>query len=450
MLENKKDVYKPPAVIHHDNTNVSLIQKQAWSWLIANAYDDLEAEDTYSVRVRDLMHVMGYNSKNTEHLKDSLRNLMTTLVEWDIPGYDKKNDWQAATMLSGVRISDGVCYYGLDGMFRRALSHPEIYARLSLAIISQFSKKYALNLWEMCMHAMNPRTGVGETQWWELDEFRTMVGVREGLYKQFKDLKRRVIAPAIKEIELLARCKVMPEYKTAGKKYTHIKFKVARLKAIEESMQEELFIDTEGLPEVVAELVKRGVHRNKAMRIWSNGAKGVKARNKSQGTFEEYLWEKIDLLDVQSAKENIPNKGGWLVSAIENDYAHPKYQKRKRLDGIRKEIDRLKEEGKKVSEEQHQRDYEILEPLLADGEVLENAFQEFQHSGVLQEKWKEYAEHTEETLKEALKNDDWFASGVKMIVRSQYESKFEEINSYQERIGEIESQIQQLEAKLRQ
>jgi len=447
VLKDKKDVYKPPAVIHHDNTKVSLLQKKAWSWLIANAYDELPTEEIHQVGVHELMQVMGYNSHDQEHLKESLRGLMGTVIEWDIPRYDKKNVWQAATMLAGVRIEENACFYSFEPMFRRALHHPEVYARLSLQIINQFSGKYALNLWEMCMHAMNPKTGAGETRWWEIDEFRKIIGVKEGTYKgDFYELNKRVIKPSIKEIKLLARCEVTPEYKRNRRKYTHVRFKAVRIKALEgDSKQAELFIDTEGLPEMAAELVKAGIHRNKALKIWGGGFRDVKANNKPQGNFEDYLWEKIDLLKVQSTKEKIANRGAWLVSAIENNYQHPTYQNQKRVERTRKQIGELEAEVKKIKEEQGTREFEILEPLLDTDEMLQKAFQQLKESPLFDESLNKYADN----IREGLKEGGWFAAGIRLVIKDAHAGKFDELNEYQEHIEKVESQIMQLKVKLR-
>ena len=329
-MKEKKNVYKPPAVIHHDNRKVSLLQKKTWSWLVANAYDELETEEIYSVSVRELMQVLGFNSHNQEYLKDALRDMMTTLVEWDILRHDKKNVWQAATMLSGVRIEDGICYYGFDAMFRQALYHPAIYARLSLALISKFSSKYALTLWEMCQHAMNPKTGIGETQWITLDEFRKMMGVKESTYKDFRNLKKRVIQTAIEEVKLLAHSNVTPEYRRKGRKITQIKFKVARGKAIEaESGQEVLPFEMEELPELVTELRQAGVSKNAALEIWEQGFDyiGTDAQLPSRADFETYVREKIDLA---KRSRRVENKGGFLVQAIKENWANPEFEQKDR------------------------------------------------------------------------------------------------------------------------
>lgn len=447
MLREKKDVYKPPAIIHHDNTSVSLLQKKTWSWLIANAYDELPTEEIHQVGVRELMRAMDYNSGNQEHLKNALRGLMTTLVEWDIPRYDKKKVWQAAAMLSGVRIEEGVCYYSFDAMFRRALYHPEVYARLSLHIINQFSGKYAINLWEMCVHAMNPKTGYGETKWWEIDEFRRMIGVKENTYKSdFYELNKRVIKPSIREIKLLAHCDVSPEYKRKRQKYTHIKFKVARIKAIEQDTEQtELFIDTEGLPPLVAALVKAGVHQNKARQIWSQGFKGVRNKPKEQQDFDDYVHEKIDLLQQEAAKGKAENKAAWLVAAIRDNYQHPTYQKRKHLGEIKEKIARLETEVKRLEYEQGKREAEILEPLLADDDNLEKAFEECKHSPLANENWSEYTGN----LKKAVEEDSFFGAFIKLSIKEQHAEKFNELDNYQKQIQQAEAEINTLRARLR-
>jgi len=447
VLQEKKDVYKPPAFIHHDNTNVSLLQKKAWSWLIANAYDELPTEEIHNVNVADLMRVMDYNSHDQEHLKDALRGLMGTIIEWDIPRYDKKKVWQAATMLAEVRIEDSICYYSFGAMFRQALYHPEIYARLSLHIINQFSGKYALNLWEMCVHAINPKTGIGETQWWEIDEFRRMIGVKEGTYKgDFYELNKRVIKPSIKEIELLARCKVTPEYKRKGRKYTHIKFKAARIKAIEaDTEQGDLFIDTEGLPDIIAMLVKIGVHRNKAMKVWSDGFRGVKNRPKGGQDFGDYVQEKIDLLQQEVAKGRADDPPAWLIAAIRDNYQHQDYQKRKHSAEIQKRITQLETETKRLEREMGRRDAEILEPLFANDEILQNAFENAKQDSVFKHEWNSYAGN----IRAGMEESEWFKATLRIRIKEQHIENFNELDKYQERMQEVEAEIDKLKASLR-
>lgn len=445
MLEKKKDVYKPPAVIHHDNTNVSLVQKQAYSWLIANAYHELPTEETHSVRIQDLMQVMRYNSKNLEHLKNSLRNLMTTLIEWDIPRYDKENVWRAATMLAEIEIKDGVCSYSFAPKFRRALHHPEIYARLSLALISKFSSKYALNLWEMCVHAMNPKTGVGETQWWEIDEFRKMMGVKEGTYKRFKDLNKWVIKPAAKEIELLAHCEVTPEYQRKRRKTTHIKFKAAKIKNIERvPKQTELFVDTEGLPTVAALLAKQHVHHNKAMKMWSEGYKGVKKRPKGSQEFDDYVREKIDLLQQQVAKGKVEDRGAWLVSAIENNYRNPNYQQRKRASEIQEKIAQLKTEVKRLKYKREKKEAEILNALVADDNNVQSAFEQVKTEPLFKEEWNGYTDEVRKGMRES----DFFAALINLAIKGKHFDMFKPANGFDAQIEKVEAEIRRQRATL--
>lgn len=427
MLKEKQDVYKPPAVIHHDNTNVSLLQKKAWSWLIANAYDELATEEIHNVPVADLIQVMDYNSNDQEHLKDALRGLMTTLVEWNLLGHDKENEWQAATLLAGVRIKSGTCYYSFEPMFRRALHHPEVYARLSLKIISQFSGKYALNLWEMCMHAMNPKTGVGETSWWEVNEFRRLVGIKDGMYKQFRDLNKRVIQPAIGEIELLARCRVTPDYKRKGRTITHIKFRVARITALDaDTAQGELFPDTEGLPNVVAMLVREGVHHNKAMKIWSEGFKGVRHRPKGSQTFEDYVAEKIDLLHQEVAKGRVKDKAAWLIIAIRDNYQNPDYRTRKQNAEIRERITKREAEAKRLEYEQDKRVADILETLAADNDNLKAAFEDAKTNPLFKPEYLPFADNLREAYQD--KKNPFFTAIIDLSIKDRHFDRFKPVD----------------------
>src|SRR5690349_9198585 len=54
MLKNKKEVIKHSAAIQSEN-RFGLLERRAWNWLLANAYDELPTAETHSITVADLM-----------------------------------------------------------------------------------------------------------------------------------------------------------------------------------------------------------------------------------------------------------------------------------------------------------------------------------------------------------------------------------------------------------
>ena len=76
MLRNKREVIKHSAAIYIEN-NITLLQRRAWNVLLAYAYDDLLMKEEHAIKVRDLMRILEFDSKNEEYLKEALEALVT-------------------------------------------------------------------------------------------------------------------------------------------------------------------------------------------------------------------------------------------------------------------------------------------------------------------------------------------------------------------------------------
>jgi len=77
------NLIKNSAVIAMSN-KISLLQRKIFNFLIAHAYNDLKKNESYQMEIRQLMSAIGFNSKNLSYLKESLTQLMATVVEFNI------------------------------------------------------------------------------------------------------------------------------------------------------------------------------------------------------------------------------------------------------------------------------------------------------------------------------------------------------------------------------
>ena len=444
MLKEKREVIKHSAAIQIENT-VSLLQRKTWNVLFANAYDELPTHEEHTVNVQALMSILDYDSTNQAHLKKSIKNLVTTGVEWNLLDKDKLIEWGVTTLLAFAKIRDGACTYSYSSEMRRRLHNPAMYARISLELQNKFTSKHALALFELFQDYFDESRQFGETPFIEISTFRKLMGVGDK-YPTFKQLNERIIKKSIKEIQEVTDYMVDVEYKRIGRKVVAVKFKIAFIPKINiEEEQSEMFEDTERFPPLVAEMVKAGIHRNKTMRIWSQGWKSVEAKDRPRDVeFAEYVREKIDLLEIDYARGKIEDKGAWLVGAIRDNYYHSTYKKRARAQRIREQIQELEQEAKKIKEQQAIREFEILEPLFTN-ENLEQAFEGLQQSPSFQNEWNDYAHD----IRKGMEKSQWFKAGLRLRIKAANILIFAVLDEYQERIQKIESQIQRLKAKQR-
>ena len=142
---------------------------------------------------------------------------------------------------SGGSIKNGICTYRYDKGLAKQLYHPDIYSRINLGVIKKIRTSHALVLYENCYRFVNR----GRTGWWDLDTFRDIMGLAEsGSYKQFKDLNKHVIKPAISEVNQVSNIILEMEYKRSGRSISGVRFLIhANPQLSFERIQEEGEID---------------------------------------------------------------------------------------------------------------------------------------------------------------------------------------------------------------
>jgi hypothetical protein len=348
ILQNKKEVIKHSAAIQVEN-RIGLLERRIWNWLLANAYDELPTAETHSITVSELMKGLGYASRNLAHLKETLKGLTGSVLEWNVIRKDKEI-WGATTLLAEVEIEDGICTYAFGPMLRKRLYNPKMYARISLSLQNQFQSKHALALYELFVDYLHEDTRYGETPFISIPDFRKLMGIPEGMYPEFKKLSKWVIKDPLAEINKVTDLSVTAEYKKEGKSVAAVKFRIRRTLQLPEShtAQKELFPEPEETPSIVGELLAAGLSREDALEIWQRGTAYVEAESKPEPeAFETYVREKIHLLKRRQAAGSVKNSTGFLLEAIRKNFAHPEFAKEQKAQArtaMARELKALKEQ----------------------------------------------------------------------------------------------------------
>ena len=310
-------------------SKITHLQRRAWNVLLANAYNELPNKDIHRVSVAELAKSLGFNSRDSEHLKETLKSLVDCTVEWNILDKDKEEEWGVASLLASAKIKDGICTYGFAPHIRYKLYNPRLYTKLNLRLQNRFTSRYTLILWEVCFDYFDIARNQGETPFIPIETFRELMGLEKDEYPVFKVLNRDVIKPAVKEINELTNFFVEVEQKRVGRRIGELKFTISRLKALPtvEPVQETIVFDIEDLPPVAIKLVQAGVSRKEAFRIanqeWDAVDPALLPENRDD--FVVYVEGKIGL--AQHATD-VKNMGGFIVKAIQENYRDPASEKR--------------------------------------------------------------------------------------------------------------------------
>lgn len=331
--ETKHELFKHSAAIQIEN-NITLLQRKTWNALLWNAYDELPEREVHHISVEKLLRLVGFDSHNQDYLKVATKAMLHCVVEWDILDKDGSPDWGATALLAQVRIKGGICTYAYSPELRQLLHNPSMYARLDLGLQRRFYSKYALALWELCADYLGAKRDYGETSWIPLDQFRKLMGLKNGEYSDFRDLSKRVIGCATTEINDVSDFRVTVEYQRRGRKIMALKFKIRRVALVSElaTTQAPLFPELDDMPPVVKELRDAGLSLQDALEIWQQGFKfvddAIRPATSGEDTdeaFMQYVREKIHLLKRRQATGKVDNSTGFLRVALKKNYANPEF-----------------------------------------------------------------------------------------------------------------------------
>jgi hypothetical protein len=210
----------------HVGGDLSLVGRKLVNVLLLNAYDDLARVRVHTIPVPLLCDLIGWESSgNIDSLKEALRQLATTPIEFDLFNRDGKPTWDVTAMVAHARIEGGVCRYEYSEFLAGKLADPEMYSIINIGVYRDFKGAYSLALYENCLRFRG--TESGSTGWWPIKTWRKVLGANAALYDEFKFFSNKVIKPAVAEIEAKSDLLVKPEYRREGRNVSEIRFLVA-------------------------------------------------------------------------------------------------------------------------------------------------------------------------------------------------------------------------------
>lgn len=206
ITEIKKDIglNRSNATIHVKGNNLPLLGRRLVNAFYFVAHRDALEVEQHSAPLDYFKWLAGYDSTNHKYLKQTIRGVQQTLIDVQIENENTdtvKEQWASIPYIGEVYFTGGKVYFTVPKSLRRQLQQPKSFTYLSLRISNAFTSEYAHNLYERCsaFHFQ------GATPWWSIDEFRQITNTSAlSSYDEFKTLKRKVIQPAIDQINELS------------------------------------------------------------------------------------------------------------------------------------------------------------------------------------------------------------------------------------------------------
>ena len=185
------------------SSDLTLQDRRILNVLIENAGSQIASDEPHRI---PMVRLRGRH-KGTERVRDSIIRLMTTIVE--VPVKDRRGNPATlrATLLAETTTTDdednpvGEVVYSFSKTMRRIIEHSNHWGRIKAIIMFSFTSKYSLALYELLCLRANLRKS---SEQFSLEDFRALLGVPAGKLARPPDFLRRVVKPAIEEINGLS------------------------------------------------------------------------------------------------------------------------------------------------------------------------------------------------------------------------------------------------------
>lgn len=222
-----REFKKATGAIHiAPKTRITLLQRKIFNVLLASAVStrkDLD-QQTFSVSLHQLMEEVEFDSNNTAHIKEALKQLNVLQVQWEVINELGKDEWGVATMIAEAKIVDGRIWYSFAPRTKDMLLNPEVYARISLEMQRQFHGQYAYALYENCVRFVDVR----KTTLLPVVTWRNLLGASSDYYDEFKNFSRKILKPAMEEVNTVSDITIKALYVYEGRAVTNLQFEVER------------------------------------------------------------------------------------------------------------------------------------------------------------------------------------------------------------------------------
>ena len=211
-----------------------LRQAKAYRYLLMKAKESHGDSEYHIVYQEELKKFLGSNDWET--LKESIEALKNTEVRWDLLPQKGGGDellWGSSPLLADCEIRkeiNGNIYfkYSFSPKMRDELFNPKFYRDFDLSIIRLFQSGYSLKFYEFCNAAINPKDNFCVTEYIPKEKFWELLGLNQDEYPNYFNFKKRVVKPAVKEVnEMTNLCIDLERKKISSRNYAY-RFKIKR------------------------------------------------------------------------------------------------------------------------------------------------------------------------------------------------------------------------------
>jgi hypothetical protein len=216
---------------------ITILARKVYNIMIHQAQMQGGDKDVYRMRLRDLVIGLDFNSENVEVLKNHLRQMASTTIEWQSPTRGEGAQWGITAMISQAEIilegGESFIEWSYATKIKNSILSPERFAKISFSYQAELKTHAGLALYEICTRYIDNFGGLtarNPWQWWRpvLTGFPEPVGDYEGAYAEWKYFNRDVVKSAVAEVNAITNLVVTAIEHKQGRSVKELQFQVER------------------------------------------------------------------------------------------------------------------------------------------------------------------------------------------------------------------------------
>ena len=220
------------AIVPTKSSKITVLARKAYNVLLYIAQEQGIEQEVFRAPLQSILRGVDFNSNAREIVKQHLRAMVSTTVEWQSPTAGEGEAWNVAGLLAHAKVykqgGENWVEWSFAPNIKHELLEPQRFARLRLDVISQLRRHSGVVLYEICARYRDVGLTARQPWPWWRPVLTGSPDTEDSVKQEYRFFKRDVLKLAIAEVNAVTDLYVELIEHKAGRFISDIQFRVGK------------------------------------------------------------------------------------------------------------------------------------------------------------------------------------------------------------------------------
>lgn len=220
------------AIVPTKASKITVLARKAYNVLLYIAQEQGIEQEVFRAPLQSILRGVDFNSNAREIVKQHLRSMVSTTVEWQSPTAGEGEAWNVAGLLAHAKVykqgGENWVEWSFAPNIKHELLEPQRFARLRLDVVSQLRRHSGVVLYEICARYRDVGLTARQPWPWWRPVLTGSPDTEDSIKQEYRFFKRDVLKLAIAEVNAVTDLDVELIEHKAGRFIADIQFKVGK------------------------------------------------------------------------------------------------------------------------------------------------------------------------------------------------------------------------------